>query len=127
MGHVGADTDNWYLHSWIMIESYVSGPFTFLGVGKPNEYVLEGSWSGTVLTVTKGVSPTSITVPQFEIGKWFFMELGSSSSGYFGSLRFKSGTPYTATHPPSGYPITEGHFVGFPYGGTPATFKVSAK
>ena len=127
-GHVGVNTKQWYLHSWVMIESTDSGALKPLGVEQLVSDAFFVNWVGTQLTITKAGTSTTTTVPQFELGRWFFIEIGSSSTSVcWGSLRFKGTNPYIVTYSLSGYFITEAHKLYFPIGATLMHFKVSTK
>ena len=84
-------------------------------------------WVGDQLTISKDGISTSATVPRFELGKWFFIEIGSSSSAYYASLQFKNGTPYTVTNPSLGYFISADHSFSYPFGEFYDNYYVSAK
>jgi hypothetical protein len=112
-----------------MIESIdVGGTVNSLAVGMSPSDLLKCTWFDNTLRLQKGISLTDITVPQlFQTRKWFFMEIGSTNSGYYGSLRFKIGIQQINTISPSGYLLTGSHTLYYPQMGSASTFTVRAK
>jgi hypothetical protein len=111
-----------------MIEYIDAGRTVFpIVVELDSQFLLRCTWFANTLSLSQDTTTTDVTVTQlFEVKKWFFLEIGSSSTGYYGSLRFKNGSPYVAMKPPSGYLLTSSHRIHYPRYGSGPTFTVRA-
>jgi hypothetical protein len=113
-GHVGADTSNWYLHGWMIFYSSTVMDCLLAVYTPPNNIFM--CFDG-FLRIYLNSTPNSDAVlagANYVVNKWFFVEVGSTSLGYYSSVQIRNGTPYTI--PPRSPPfiIKETSYITYP-------------
>jgi hypothetical protein len=115
-GHVGSDTDDWYLHSWIYAEGTSAPKCPMKVLANVDIMVCMGV---TDFMISADSIITSITPTGFQPLKWYFIEFGSTNLGYYGSVVQRNGPSYTFAQRLPAIFITETSSIEYPNGSIP--------
>lgn len=113
-GHVGADTNNWYLHGWMIFYSSTVMDCLLAVYTPPNNVFM--CFDGFLRIYQNSVPPSTPTFAgaNYVLNKWIFLEIGSTNLGHYGSIQVRNGTPYAVPSISPPIIIKETSYITYP-------------
>ena len=92
----GTNTELWHLKTWIYYINFINpvSKTYQLAVSYPLPAIM-ASWYENAFEVVLDNMAFSLTVANFQVEKWFYMEIGSKSTGCYGTFQIRGNTPTT--------------------------------
>lgn len=122
---VTADTENWYLHAWISAFIQVGTDICLLSMISVD--TVKVCKFGSAIQIIIGVDNSAMPAVIFVNDKWYFIEVGSTNLGYYGSVQIRNGTPSTVPVTSPSITIKASSVIKYPDDPLPAGYYVRAK